>query len=160
MVLNELGNFFSRVKIRKMDSYLSLFLVSFLAATLFPAGSEILLLGLASAGHDPRMLWLWATLGNTLGSMVNYGLGRYLLHFQDRRWFPVKPEALAKTQQWFQRYGTWSLLLSWAPIFGDALTLAAGVMRVKFVWFVILVVTGKGVRYAILLGLMGWFGWT
>jgi membrane protein YqaA with SNARE-associated domain len=142
-----------------MDAYLSLFALSFLAATLFPAGSEVLLVSLAAAGKDPFMLWVWATAGNSLGSMVNYGLGRYLLHFQDRRWFPVKPEALAKTQHWFQRYGTWSLLLAWAPIFGDALTLVAGVMRVKFVWFVVLVVTGKGVRYAILLGLMGWFGW-
>ncbi|MGC9387186.1 MAG: YqaA family protein [Hydrogenovibrio sp.] len=141
-----------------MDAYLSLFALSFLAATLFPAGSEVLLVGLAAAGNDPFTLWLWATAGNSLGSMVNYALGRYLLHFQDRRWFPIKPAALAKTQRWFQRYGTWSLLLAWAPIFGDALTLVAGIMRVRFIWFVLLVVTGKGLRYAMLLGIMGWLG--
>lgn len=139
-----------------MDSYFSLFFVSFLAATLVPAGSEILLLGLASAGHDPWQLWLWATLGNTLGSMVNYALGRYLLHYQDRRWFPIKPKTLAASQHWFQRYGIWSLLLAWAPIFGDALTFIAGIMRVPFHWFVVLVFIGKGARYAILLGLLDW----
>ena len=139
-----------------MDSYLSLFLVSFLAATLLPAGSEILLLGLASAGHDPWNLWFWATLGNTLGAMLNYALGRYLLHYQDRRWFPMTPKTLEASQHWFQRYGTWSLLLAWAPIFGDALTFIAGIMRVPFYWFVILVFIGKGARYAILLGLLDW----
>lgn len=141
-----------------MDAYLSLFALSFLAATLFPAGSEVLLVGLVAAGNDPFTLWLWATAGNSLGSMVNYALGRYLLHFQERRWFPIKPAALTKTQRWFQRYGTWSLLLAWAPIFGDALTLVAGIMRVRFIWFVLLVVTGKGLRYAMLLGIMGWLG--
>ena len=140
-----------------MEAYLSLFTLSFLAATLLPAASELFLTGLLASGYDPFWLWLVATLGNTLGSVVNYGLGRYLLHFQTRRWFPFKAESMQKTERWFNRYGVWSLLLAWAPVFGDVLTFIAGVLRVNFVLFVVLVMLGKGVRYAILLQAFAWF---
>ncbi|MBF6058869.1 MULTISPECIES: YqaA family protein [Thiomicrorhabdus] len=136
-----------------MDALISLFFVSLLAATLFPAGSEILLLGLAANGENVWALWMVATLGNTLGSVVNYLLGRYLLHFQDKRWFPIKAHQLHKSQNWFQKYGIWSLLFAWLPIVGDPLTLIAGIMRVKFWLFALLTLIGKGVRYAVLLGL-------
>ncbi|MDG6778523.1 DedA family protein [Thiomicrorhabdus sp. zzn3] len=137
-----------------LDAYLSLFLLSFLAATLIPAGSEVLLSSLLLEGYDPFSLWLWATLGNTLGAVVNYLLGRYLLHFQSRRWFPFKADSLHKSQAWFGRYGVWSLLFSWAPLLGDALTFIAGVMRVRFWLFLLLTALGKGARYAILVGLV------
>lgn len=140
-----------------MEAYLSLFTLSFLAATLLPAASELFLTGLLASGYDAFWLWLVATLGNTLGSVVNYGLGRYLLHFQTRRWFPFKAESMQKTERWFNRYGVWSLLLAWAPVFGDVLTFIAGVLRVNFVLFVVLVMLGKGVRYAILLQAFAWF---
>ncbi len=141
-----------------MDPYLSLFAVSFLAATLLPAYSEVVFAGLLAAGHDPLTLWCWATAGNTLGSAVNWTMGRYLLHFQDRRWFPFRADALDGAQRWFQRYGVWSLLLAWAPIGGDALTFVAGVMRVRFAIFITLTGFGKGARYAVLLGLVTWIG--
>lgn len=134
-----------------MEAYLSLFAISFLAATLLPAASEVVLTGLLSSGYDPFMLWLVATLGNSLGSVFNYGLGRYFLHYQDRKWFPFKIETLSKGETWFNRYGVWSLLFAWAPVFGDLLTFIAGVLRVNFLLFVVLVFIGKGVRYAILL---------
>jgi len=141
-----------------MTPYLSLFAASFLAATLLPAYSEVVFAGLQQAGHDPLALWAWATAGNTLGAAVNWGLGRYLLHFQERRWFPFRLDTLGKAQQWFQRYGVWSLLLAWLPIGGDALTFVAGVMRVRFDLFLLLTAIGKGARYAILLGLVAWLG--
>lgn len=97
-----------------------------LAATLLPAYSEIVLASLVAAGHDPLALWFWASLGNTPGSAVNWVLGRYLLHFQDRRWFPFRADNLGRSQRWFQRYGVWSLLLAWMPVGGDALTFIAG----------------------------------
>ncbi|GAB4357654.1 MAG: YqaA family protein [Methylohalobius sp. ZOD2] len=139
-----------------MEAYLSLFFISFLAATLLPAYSEVVFAGLLAAGYDPLPLWAWATAGNTLGAAVNWVLGRYLLHFQGRRWFPFRTDNLGRAQRWFQRYGVWSLLMAWAPVGGDALTFIAGFMRVRFDVFFFLTGVGKGVRYAILLGLMNW----
>ena len=137
-----------------LEGYLGLFLVAFLAATLLPAYSEVLFVGLLAAGYDPWALWAWATVGNTLGAAVNWLLGRYLLHYQDRSWFPFKPDTLGLAQGWFQRYGVWSLLLSWAPIVGDSLTFIAGLMGVRFSLFLLLTALGKGARYAMMLGLV------
>ncbi len=143
-----------------MEALLGLFLVSFLAATLLPAYSEVMFAGLQAAGYDPWALWSWATAGNTLGAAVNWALGRYLLRFQERPWFPFKPGTLMRAQGWFQRYGVWSLLMAWAPVGGDALTFVAGVMRVRFPVFLLLTAIGKGARYAILLGLVSGIGAT
>ena len=141
-----------------LEGYLGLFLVAFLAATLLPAYSEVLFAGLLAAGYDPFALWAWATAGNTLGSAVNWVLGRYLLQFRDRRWFPFNAGALGPAQRWFQRYGVWSLLLAWAPVGGDALTFIAGLMRVRFDLFFLLTAIGKGTRYAIVIGLVKGLG--
>lgn len=138
-----------------MEIYLGLFLAAFLSATLLPGTSEVLLISLLTEDYDPFILWYWATMGNTLGSVVNWGLGRYLLHYQHKRWFPFKAETIKKSQHWFQRYGMWSLLLAWAPVIGDGITFIAGIMRARFIYFLVLVAIGKGVRYAILLGLVG-----
>lgn len=134
-----------------MMAYLSLFGAAFLAATLLPFYSEFLFLGLLAAGYDPGWLWFSATLGNTLGAAVNWALGRFLLHYQDRRWFPIKIRTLACSQRWFQRFGVWSLLFAWLPVGGDGLTFIAGIMRVPFGIFFILTAIGKGVRYLVLL---------
>jgi membrane protein YqaA with SNARE-associated domain len=138
-----------------LEGYFGLFLVAFLAATLLPTSSEAFCVGLLSGGYDPWALWAWATVGNSLGAAVNWLLGRYLLHYQDRSWFPFRPASLQRAHGWFQRYGIWSLLLSWAPLFGDALTFIAGLMKVRFSLFLLLTALGKGTRYAIILGL-GW----
>jgi membrane protein YqaA with SNARE-associated domain len=131
--------------------YLSLMFTGFLAATLIPASSEALLLVLFQQGYTPWLLWLAATIGNTLGSCVNWFLGREIVRFRDRRWFPVSLQQLQKAQALFNRYGTWSLLLAWLPVVGDPLTLVAGVLRVRFVLFLMLVATGKGLRYAVVI---------
>ena len=141
-----------------MDAYLGLFFSAFFAATVVPAYSEIVLVGLVQAGYDPFALWLWASVGNTLGSAVNWLLGRYLLHFQQRKWFPFKTDSLGMSQRWFQKYGVWSLLLAWMPVGGDALTFIAGIMRVRFPVFIALTAVGKATRYAILLGLLELLG--
>ena len=137
-----------------MDAYLGLFFSAFLAATLVPAYSEIMFAGLAASGYDPLALWAWASAGNTLGSVVNWALGRYLLHFQDRRWFPFKRDNLEMAQRWFRKFGVWSLLLAWMPVGGDALTFIAGIMRIHFGLFLLLTFIGKATRYAILLGFL------
>jgi len=107
-----------------------LFAVAFLAATVFPAQSEILLAGMVPAEHYPAWaLVSVASAGNVLGSVLNWVLGRFIARFEDRPWFPVSREGIAKAEGWYQRWGKWSLLLSWAPIVGDPLTVVAGVLR-------------------------------
>lgn len=130
-----------------MTSYLLLFASSFLAATILPFYSEVVLFALLRNGNDPALLVFVATVGNTLGAVVNWVLGRYLLHFRDQRWFYFNKKQIEKAQSWFQRYGFWTLLLAWMPIGGDALTLIAGIMKVRLWLFLLLVATGKAVRY-------------
>ena len=139
-----------------MISYLALFGSAFLAATILPFYSEVLLYALLREGYDPLLLVIVATLGNTLGAVVNWVLGLYLLHFQDRRWFYFSREQIDKAQRWYRRYGFWSLLLAWMPIGGDALTLIAGIMKVRLWLFLVLVGTGKGLRYVTVVFITDW----
>ncbi len=130
-----------------MISYLLLFGSAFLAATILPFYSELVLFSMLRDGGNPLALVLVATLGNTLGAVVNWLLGLYLLRFRERRWFYFNQEQIERAQRWFQRYGFWSLLFAWLPIAGDALTLIAGVMRVRLWLFLLLVASGKALRY-------------
>jgi membrane protein YqaA with SNARE-associated domain len=140
-----------------LASYLTLFFAAFLAATILPFYSEVVLFALLRAGGDPLMLVIVATVGNTLGAAVNWLMGLYLLHFQDRRWFYFKKSQIERAQAWYNRYGFWSLLLAWLPIGGDALTLIAGTMKVRLWIFIVLVATGKGARYVSIVYLNDWF---
>jgi membrane protein YqaA with SNARE-associated domain len=140
-------------------AYAGLFLTAFIAATILPLQSEAALVALILSGDYPVWaLLLVASIGNVAGSVVNWGLGRALERVRDRPWFPVKPTALARAQAWYQRYGRWSLLLSWLPIVGDPLTVAAGVLRERLVVFVALVTVAKAGRYLVLAALvLRWF---
>ncbi|GAB3112016.1 YqaA family protein [Pseudomaricurvus hydrocarbonicus] len=137
-------------------SYLILFGASFLAATVLPFYSEVFLYALLREGGDPIVLVVVATLGNTLGAVVNWFLGLYLLKFQDRRWFYFSRKQIETAQAWYQRFGFWSLLLAWMPIGGDALTLIAGVMKVRLWLFILLVGFGKALRYVSVVYLTDW----
>ncbi len=134
--------------------YAGVFASAFLAATIVPFYSEVAVAGALAAGAVPVTLVAVATAGNTLGAVVGWWLGRLALRFRDRRWFPVRAVDLERAQRWFQRFGVWSLLLAWLPIGGDALTVVAGVMRVRLDVFVVLVAIGKGARYAVVVGLL------
>jgi membrane protein YqaA with SNARE-associated domain len=130
-----------------------LFLVSMFAATILPGSSEAALLALIA--REPSQvvtLTATATVGNSLGAVINWGLGRWLLFYADRRWFPAGPKQLQKASKVFRRYGLWSLLFSWVPIVGDPLTVVAGVLKVPFVPFAILTAIGKLARYLLLIG--------
>ena len=142
-----------------MIAYLGLFGSAFAAATILPMQSEAVLVGLLlTATHPVSSLVFVATLGNVLGAVVNWYLGRYLLHFQKYRWFPASDEQLARAGDWYRRYGRWSLLGSWLPIVGDPLTVIAGLMREPIVPFLLLVTIAKGGRYLILAGMtLAWF---
>lgn len=137
-----------------LSAYPALFLSAFGAATLLPLQSEAVLVALLLAGQHP--LWallLVATLGNVLGSWVNWLLGRSIEHYRERRWFPVSPARLQQAKGWYARYGRWSLLLSWMPVIGDPLTLVAGVMRERLWIFIAIVTLAKASRYAVLTAL-------
>ncbi|MBJ2347504.1 MULTISPECIES: YqaA family protein [Pseudomonas] len=140
--------------------YVGLFLTAFGAATLLPLQSEALLVGLVLSERQAAWLLMGiATLGNVLGSLVNWWLGTRLEQFKDRRWFPVSPSHLDKARRHYQRYGYWSLLLSWLPIIGDPLTLVAGVMGEPWRRFLLIVTLAKGLRYGVLvLATLGWMG--
>ena len=132
-----------------LGPFAALFAAAFLAATLIPAQSEFLLAYLLASGeHDWLLLLIVATAGNVLGSVLNWFLGRSIERYRERRWFPVKPEALDRAKRGYARWGKWSLLLSWVPIIGDPLTLVAGLLRTRFLTFVTLVLIAKGGRYA------------
>jgi membrane protein YqaA with SNARE-associated domain len=129
-----------------LAAYVGLFSAAFIAATIFPMQSEAIL----SDRYSLVGLLLVASVGNTLGAAVNWALGRGIEGFRDRRWFPVTPDKLEKAQVWYRKYGKWSLLLSWLPIGGDAVTVAAGVLREPLWIFLTLVFIGKSVRYVVL----------
>lgn len=139
-----------------MTDYLLLFASAFLAATILPFSSEVVLFSLLRDGGEPVALVVVATLGNTLGSVVNWALGLYLLHFQDRRWFYFSRDQIDKAQRWYQRFGFWSLLFAWLPLGGDALTLIAGIMKLRLWLFLLLVGTGKGLRYISVVFISDW----
>ena len=129
----------------------ALFLVAFASATILPLQSEAMLTALILA-KNYSLFWLLmvAGTGNTLGAVVNWWLGKKVETYRDRSWFPVTPDRLQLAQGWYQRYGKYSLLLSWLPIAGDALTVAAGLMREPLPVFIVFVATAKFARYFVL----------
>lgn len=137
-----------------MTAYLGLFLSALVAATMLPMQSEVVLAGLLALGDQPAWaLIAVATAGNVLGSVINWLLGRYIEHFRDRRWFPVRESQLDRFQRIYHRWGRWSLLLSWAPFIGDPLTVIAGVLREPLWSFTLIVLVAKLGRYLVVAGL-------
>ncbi|WP_018184004.1 YqaA family protein [Kaistia granuli] len=134
----------------ELAAYTGLFLAALAAATILPMQSEAVLVGLLLADYSPWLLLSVASAGNVLGSLINWFLGRGIARFRDQRWFPVSPAGLARAEGWYRRYGKWSLLLSWAPVIGDPLTVVAGVLREPLPMFLLLVTIAKVGRYLVL----------
>ncbi|ATX66642.1 YqaA family protein [Roseinatronobacter bogoriensis] len=133
-----------------LTALVTLFAAAFLAATIIPFQSEAVFVALQLGNVTGLVLLVGvASLGNTLGAFVNYAVGMRVETYRDRRWFPMRPEQLERTQIWFRRYGVWSLLFSWAPVLGW-FTLVAGVMRTPLWQFALLVAIAKTGRYAVL----------
>ena len=133
-----------------LAGYAGLFFSAFGAATLLPLQSEAVLVALLLNGkYSVGLLLGIATLGNVLGSLVNWLLGRSVEVFKDRRWFAVSAAQLEKARSHYRRWGHWSLLLSWVPIIGDPLTLVAGVMKEPLWRFLLIVSLAKAARYAV-----------
>ena len=135
--------------------YLSVFFSAFLAATILPAQSEaVLAYQLSVSPGTMAGLVLVATIGNVLGAVVNWGLGRFFAHFGDRAWFPVGPQHLERAEGQYRRFGRYSLLLSWVPVLGDPITVIAGVLREPLWSFILLVSIAKSSRYIAIAFLM------
>ncbi len=129
-----------------------IFASAFLAATLLPFYSEfVVAAALANMPENLLSIWLAASFGNTFGAAVNWLAGRYLLRYQDHKWFPFQANSLSSAQVWFQKYGVWSLLFAWLPVGGDPLTFVAGMMRVPFALFFTLTLIGKSIRYLVVI---------
>jgi len=140
-------------------SYFQLSLISFLAATILPFSSEVVLTTMyLSNSFEPYFLLIFASIGNIMGSITNWYLGKKITLFQNRKWFPVSPDQLERSRKYFQKYGLWSLLLAWVPIIGDPLTLLAGVLKVRFSIFFLLVSISKISRYIFILYLASFVG--
>jgi membrane protein YqaA with SNARE-associated domain len=128
----------------------SLFFSAFISATLFPGGSEALLIALIIEYQTTALLVLVATLGNTLGSLLNWWLGTKIEMYRNKSWFPASSKQLDAAQWHFHRYGEWTLLFSWLPIVGDPLTVAAGILKTPLCRFLFYVVIAKFCRYLFL----------
>ena len=140
-------------------SYFQLSLISFLAATILPFSSEVVLTTMyLSNSFEPYFLLIFASIGNIMGSITNWYLGKKITLFQNRKWFPISPDQLERSRKYFQKYGLWSLLLAWVPIIGDPLTLLAGVLKVRFSIFFLLVSISKISRYVFILYLASFVG--
>ncbi|MDQ8934938.1 YqaA family protein [Acinetobacter rudis] len=129
-------------------AYLILFASAFLSATLLPLQSEAVLVGLLlQEKYWVSILLLSASIGNILGSCVNWYLGIKIEQYKDRKWFPVSERQMLKAERIYQKYGYWSLLLSWVPIIGDPITLISGLLKEKFTRFLFMVSLAKIGRY-------------
>ena len=125
-----------------------LFVAAFGAATLLPLQSEAVLFGLLWDGnYTPFILIVIASIGNILGSCVNWWLGLKIEHYTNKKWFPISEDKMLKAQKIYQKYGFWSLLLSWVPIIGDPITLIAGLLKENFMRFLFIVSLAKIGRY-------------
>jgi membrane protein YqaA with SNARE-associated domain len=129
--------------------YFILFGSAFISATLFPLGSEALLIYDITQGHNIYLLLFFATFGNSLGSVVNYFLGlkgeEYLINKK-----LLNEKYILKAKIYFDKYGAWSILFSWLPIIGDPITFVAGILKYDFKKFLILVIVAKFSRYLFL----------
>ena len=131
-----------------IEVYIILFTSSFASSTILPGHSEITLTALITQKkYAIFYLVFFASLGNVLGSVLNWYLGLYFLKFKNKKWFPLKENQINKVSKSFLKYGKWSLLLSWVPFIGDALTLVAGMFRVPLHQFIIIVSVAKIGRY-------------
>ena len=126
----------------------ALFILSFLAATIVPIGSEWLLIALLIKSFNVEQAVFIATAGNFLGACTTYAIGLWGSAFLINKILRMNEDHLAKATSFYEKYGAWVLLLSWLPIIGDALCLVGGALRFNFLFFTILVFTGKLIRYS------------
>ena len=131
-----------------IEVYTSLFISSFLSSKLPPGNSELMLTAFIILKKYPVIyLILFASIGNILGSILNWCIGYYVTNLKDKKWFPIDKTQLEKATSWFSNYGKYCLLFSWVPFIGDPLTVVAGILRISLLTFIIFVSIAKVLRY-------------
>lgn len=133
--------------------YVTLFILSFLASTLVPIGSEWFLIAIVTEGYDPVLSLMVATVGNTLGACTTYVIGLYGGPFIIAKILRMSDKSIQRAERFYAQYGLWSLLFSWVPLVGDPLCLVGGILRVRLVPFSVLVLVGKLARYALVISM-------
>jgi membrane protein YqaA with SNARE-associated domain len=129
--------------------YAGLFLASFLASTVLPLGSEALLLLLINEGFDPISVVVVASVGNYCGACTTYYIGLVGRRDLIEKYLSIPQQRLDDAEKWFTKYGAYSLLFTWIPIIGDAITAMGGIMKLDFKIFSVFVFLGKFLRYAL-----------
>ena len=135
-------------------AYFGLFAAALAAGSILPVPSEAALVALILTSDDP--VWIAvavATVGNVTGSVINWFLGRAIERLRGTRWFPASDASIERAGRWYHKYGRWSLLLSFIPIIGDPLTIVAGVMKERLLFFMIVVTFAKFGRYLVVAAL-------
>jgi membrane protein YqaA with SNARE-associated domain len=130
--------------------HVGLFIAAFLAATILPLSSEVVLSALLLSGLPPTTLVITATIGNVLGSLTNYALGYWASLVVVKNWLRMSEDDFLRAEQRFIKYGTFALFFAWVPVIGDPITVIAGVLRVRLLWFLVLVTAGKLLRYVVI----------
>lgn len=129
--------------------YVGMMIAAFMAGTVFPFNSELVMLGLAAAGLDPWGLIIWGTIGNTAGGMTCYAMGWLGKTDWLVKYFHVREDRLEKVQGFVQRFGPWMATVSFLPAFGSVICIALGLLRAN-PWLTLAAMTiGKGTRYAL-----------
>ncbi len=128
-----------------------MFIAAFFAGSILPLASEVVLSALVAAGVAPIELLLVSTLGNTLGSATNYGIGRLGREDWIERYLRVKPKALERGKRYVHKFGYWGGLLSWLPILGSLITIALGYLRVNLPLTILMLIIGKFLRYCLVI---------
>lgn len=133
---------------------LGLFLVSFFAATILPFSSEAVLAAMTLGGWSGQSLLIVASVGNTLGGLTNYAIGRWIPEKKLANWLGLDTKEASRWKKPIERYGPFAALLCWLPVIGDPIAIALGVFRVPFTSTAILMFVGKALRYVVVLSLL------
>ena len=127
------------------------FIACFLAGSFIPFSSEVVMVALITAGVDPWGLFIWGTIGNTLGSVFNYWIGSLGNPHWIKKWTGVTPAQLEKGMRYVDKYGFWAGWLAWIPLLGSLITVSLGLMRARFGLTMVNIFLGKLLRYWIIM---------
>jgi len=130
--------------------YWGMFVSAFLAGSVFPLSSEIVMLGLIAAGLDPWLLVAYGTVGNVLGSLLNYSIGMLGRMDWIERYLRVKHEELERARRFMAGRGAWMGFFSFLPMIGEGVTIVLGLMRANLLISVISITIGKLLRYVLI----------
>lgn len=131
--------------------YWGMFLSAFLAGSVLPFSSEAVMLGLLAAGVDPMPLLIYGSIGNVMGGMVNYGLGRLGKLEWLKKYFHLKQSSIDRAYKFMGGHGAWMGFFAFLPILGSAITVVLGLTRANLPLSVFSITLGKVIRYALLI---------